>query len=281
MISYRLSHSYFCLVTICFVTVLLFAQSVPVHADETIFLPLIQSNQPPTETLVGAAGVKATTALVQLVPGADITQLSANYGVTVLGSIPALSLYRVRGTNPQMLPNLANDSRVVVAQTDNQVSAFDAQQRELTGTGSDFDALQRYFGFGSGDGSTNNNSVPGKKPKEQVLVTAGNKKLNESWQTWGQNDIHLQKAQKRSTGAGVTIAVLDTGADLMHPLLIEHLMPGYDFVENDAQPLDVPNNFDDDEDGVVDEGVGHGTHVTGIIATVAPRAAYYAGTGAQ
>jgi thermitase len=68
------------------------------------------------------------------------------------------------------------------------------------------------------------------------------------------------------------VAVLDTGVDLTHPLLVGHVTPGYNFVENDDQPSDAPNGLDDDEDGVIDEGVGHGTHVTCIIATVAPQA---------
>jgi thermitase len=68
------------------------------------------------------------------------------------------------------------------------------------------------------------------------------------------------------------VAILDTGVDINHPLLVGRLLPGYDFVENDDQPADLPNKRDDDDDGLVDEGVGHGTHISGIIAAVAPGA---------
>ncbi len=51
--------------------------------------------------------------------------------------------------------------------------------------------------------------------------------------------------------SGVTIAVIDTGVDLTHPDLQANLLPGYDFVNNDAVPQD--NN-------------GHGTNVAGIAA---------------
>ena len=51
-------------------------------------------------------------------------------------------------------------------------------------------------------------------------------------------------------GAAATVAVLDSGVDLDHPDLAPNLVPGYDFVNNDAQPMD--DN-------------GHGTGVAGII----------------
>lgn len=55
-----------------------------------------------------------------------------------------------------------------------------------------------------------------------------------------------------NTGAiWVTIAILDTGVDLLHPDLFVRILPGYDFVNND-------NNPQDDN--------GHGTHVSAIAA---------------
>ena len=40
-------------------------------------------------------------------------------------------------------------------------------------------------------------------------------------------------------GAGVIVAVLDTGVDATHPALAGHLMSGYDFVDMDADPSEV------------------------------------------
>jgi hypothetical protein len=56
---------------------------------------------------------------------------------------------------------------------------------------------------------------------------------------------------KDITGQGITIAFLDTGVDYNHPDLKDNYISNgsYDFVNNDADPMD------DD---------GHGTHVTGI-----------------
>src|SRR5690606_39309916 len=60
-----------------------------------------------------------------------------------------------------------------------------------------------------------------------------------------------------STGAGVTVAVLDTGIDYTHPDLGGGFGPGhkvvggYDVVNDDPDPMD---------------DHGHGTHVAGIVA---------------
>jgi subtilisin family serine protease len=80
-------------------------------------------------------------------------------------------------------------------------------------------------------------------------------------------------ALSRTTGAGVIVAVVDTGVAANHPLLQGHLAAGgYDFVEEDSDPADVGNGSDDNGDGDVDEGVGHGTFVSSLVLAVAPGA---------
>ncbi len=75
------------------------------------------------------------------------------------------------------------------------------------------------------------------------------------------------------TGQGVIVAVIDTGLDASHPLIVGHVAPGgYDFVDGDANPSDVGNGIDDDRDGLIDEGVGHGTFVASLVLAVAPGA---------
>ncbi|MCC7142655.1 MAG: S8 family serine peptidase [Candidatus Eisenbacteria bacterium] len=71
-------------------------------------------------------------------------------------------------------------------------------------------------------------------------------------------------------GAGVKIALLDTGVDWSHEVLASQrlpLPPGYGFEEGEYG-----NGLDDDGDGHVDEAFGHGTHVAGSILAVAPQA---------
>ena len=86
--------------------------------------------------------------------------------------------------------------------------------------------------------------------------------------------IELQAAHAIATGAGVTVAILDTGVQLDPPneVLAGSLVPGADFVDGDGVPADERNGLDDDGNGLVDEGAGHGTHVAGIVHMVAPDA---------
>lgn len=94
--------------------------------------------------------------------------------------------------------------------------------------------------------------------------------------------MHAPEAWDISTGAGVTVAILDTGLDVSHPDLVERIW---------VNPAEVPGNgIDDDADGCVDDvngcaflhspndgcaaaaggdvtdDLGHGTFVAGIIA---------------
>ena len=82
--------------------------------------------------------------------------------------------------------------------------------------------------------------------------------------------LDLPLARELSTGSGVVVAILDTGAQLAHPDLASQLVAGYDFVDDDAVPADEGNGLDDDGDSLVDEATGHGTHVAGIVLLVAP-----------
>ena len=84
--------------------------------------------------------------------------------------------------------------------------------------------------------------------------------------------LRLSDAHDISTGAGVTVAVLDTGVDASHPLLADRMLPGYDMVSDDTDPAEETDGIDNDGDGVADEAHGHGTFVAGIIAQVAPDA---------
>jgi len=67
---------------------------------------------------------------------------------------------------------------------------------------------------------------------------------------WGVDRIDAEK-NGGAKGAGVAVAVLDTGIDTDHPDLAANYQGGYDFVNGDGLP-------EDDN--------GHGTHVSGIIA---------------
>ncbi|HEX4904851.1 MAG TPA: S8 family serine peptidase [Acidimicrobiales bacterium] len=70
---------------------------------------------------------------------------------------------------------------------------------------------------------------------------------------YGPQQIYAPEAWTVSRGAGVVIAVVDSGIQLDHPDLAAKLVPGYDFLEDDDQPQDTD---------------GHGTHVAGSAAAI-------------
>ena len=70
---------------------------------------------------------------------------------------------------------------------------------------------------------------------------------------WGVDRIDAELVHPYNTGAGIKVAVIDTGIDYNHPDLTANYKGGYDFVNLDTDP------FDDN---------GHGTHCAGIIAAI-------------
>jgi subtilisin family serine protease len=81
---------------------------------------------------------------------------------------------------------------------------------------------------------------------------------------WAVQAVRLAKASRLSTGDGMRVAVLDTGVDRQHPALAGRLLPGFDFVDDDAEPSEAG--------GSANPSFGHGTHVAGLVALVAPAA---------
>jgi subtilisin family serine protease len=88
--------------------------------------------------------------------------------------------------------------------------------------------------------------------------------------SWGVKRIGAGTVHADNNGAGVEVAIIDTGIDYTHSDLDANYKGGYDYVNNDADPMD--DN-------------GHGTHCAGIVAAednekgvvgVAPKAHLYA-----
>ena len=85
--------------------------------------------------------------------------------------------------------------------------------------------------------------------------------------------IGLDLAHEMSRGAGITVAVLDTGVDPDHEVFEGRLADqGYDCIDFDDEPWETANGDNEDGDGLIDEGYGHGTMVAGLIALLAPEA---------
>ncbi|MDT7536915.1 MAG: serine protease [Actinomycetota bacterium] len=67
---------------------------------------------------------------------------------------------------------------------------------------------------------------------------------------WGLTQVHAAEAWRVTQGAGVTVAVIDSGVDFAHPDLRGALLPGKDFSGS----------------GTVSDDCGHGTQVAGVLA---------------
>lgn len=81
---------------------------------------------------------------------------------------------------------------------------------------------------------------------------------------YGLKNMQCSKAWDISQGEGIVVAVIDSGVDYNHPDIKENMWidengkHGYDFSDNDSDPMDDPAL----------RGDGHGTHVAGTIAAV-------------
>ncbi|WP_394435424.1 type VII secretion-associated serine protease mycosin [Streptomyces sp. SGAir0957] len=72
-------------------------------------------------------------------------------------------------------------------------------------------------------------------------------------QQWGLTALHTQEAWRTTKGAGITVAVLDTGVDDQHPDLAGNVLAGKDLIGFGAGRGDTP-------------WARHGTAIAGIIA---------------
>lgn len=75
---------------------------------------------------------------------------------------------------------------------------------------------------------------------------------------WHIAKVNAEKAWSRAGNKGskkILVAVIDTGVDYNHPSLVSNMISGYDFHQNDSDPMDTTGS----------QNPGHGTHCAGII----------------
>lgn len=177
--------------------------------------------------------------VITFAPGSSVSELATEYGASIVTSEAGertASLRPVGGqTAADLMAQLQLDGRIVTAEPNKWMEPAEARQQS--------------FAFDDGFGSAATFS-------EQPAA------LN----------LHLGRAHEVATGKGVKVAIIDTGADLMHPALRHSIIGGWDFINNDAIAADQKDYQDNDRDGRVDEAFGHGTHVAGIVHLVAPDA---------
>lgn len=183
----------------------------------------------------------ANQVAVKLKPWVSINTILARYNATQIDMVSETNLYMLQlpggQTADQMLPTLNADTDLWYAEPNYYTdTAPDGTRNIISGT--------RAIISGTG----------GLTP---TPINGGDQ--------WAWQKINRTDAQKISTGKGVIVAVLDTGLAGDHALLSSNIYMGYDFVRMASSFLDAGNGLDDNGDGTVDEFVGHGTHVAGII----------------
>jgi subtilisin family serine protease len=181
--------------------------------------------------------------LVMPAAGVPIEAISTRYSASLLNAVPALNTYAL-AVDPAWLEAMQADTAIDQLALNSLAEPMEMQRRDF-GTGSSYDLVP----------------IRDTNPVDSLY-----------FRQWSLFRLRVDQAQRATTGAGVRVAIVDTGIDLDHPALAGHLMGGYDFVDGDALPDDVADGVDNDGDGYVDEGAGHGTHVAGIVAQVAPEA---------
>jgi subtilisin family serine protease len=178
--------------------------------------------------------------LVELKPGVNIAAFNQTYGTQTIGSSLYANSYRLfAGTYanlPALLSRMANDARVIFADENLRNRALDAPT-----DGSTPPSVQWVSTFTGDDGPTAYKGQPA-IPNVGYGATA-----------------------KKFSGAGVMVAILDTGISRRHPLLAHQVALGWNFVDNSADSDDRPN-------GKNSIAVGHGTMVAGLVYRFAPKA---------
>ncbi|MFB7140727.1 S8 family serine peptidase [Gottfriedia sp. NPDC056225] len=118
-------------------------------------------------------------------------------------------------------------------------------------------------------------------PSTKELTTTEQQSSTHSMVTFpGVEKLH----QEGYTGKGVKVGIIDTGIDYNHPDLKGAFKGGYDFVDNDNDPMET-TYADWQKSGLPETSGGeayyteHGTHVAGIIAGQGKNNADYSVTG--
>ena len=180
-------------------------------------------------------------------------QLAASTGLILVGEIPgvAISLQQPLGMPNDQFTRLLKvvdaSPDTILAELDRRVELPEFEGCTITGQ---VGVQQCTIGFVSGGGpgdSCTNNELPSSFGMGPLL-------------------------QEEATSVPV-IAVIDSGIEPNLPVFANSLLnPGYDHVLDQLGGFESLNGIDEDNDGLVDEAAGHGTHVATTILSLAPDA---------
>jgi subtilisin family serine protease len=174
---------------------------------------------------------------IRLRAGYSIEQIHDDYGTTTLDSLPPAYLLGIP-------PGQDETAFAVLLAADVRVEAAECSWRTETPEGT----------------------------RQMVVAAVGGTIEGYQDQTFAER-IRLEAIHAHLRGAGVRVAILDTGVRFDHEALAGALVAGgYDFIDDDPDPSEEAGGDDEDGDGLVDEGAGHGTMVAGLVHLAAPDA---------
>jgi subtilisin family serine protease len=194
--------------------------------------------------------------LVRLNPSVDVKAFARRTGLVPLDQLGRLPIYRlaiVDGLAPkEKAAQLSGRPGVLAAEPNQDVLSPWAQRRSTW-----------VVGEGVVDEGVVDEPQEAQARRRSTWVVSSS--VDEYVAQWAPERLGLAVAHTVTKGAGVTVAILDTGVDLDHPALAGRLAEGYDFVDADAEPRE-------EGSAATDAAFGHGTHVAGLVALVAPEA---------
>lgn len=179
-------------------------------------------------------------AIVQFGPKAKVGRFLREYRLRLLDAIPGRRIFLVA------FPRTTKDAAAVQRLNRDRRTAF----AELNFVGQAPEARPRRFYFagdtGPQPGSLKDAYAPG-------LIGAAGCEVR---------------------GAQTTVAVIDTGLDKSHDAVEGRVLEaqGWNVLNDSSSYDDTEDGIDNDRDGAIDEAHGHGTHVAGIVAQIAPEA---------
>ncbi|HEY4687815.1 MAG TPA: S8 family serine peptidase [Anaerolineae bacterium] len=221
---------------------------------------LVAGTPNPTQAI--ASDLPPDEVVVRPKPGVSINTITGRYNASVIGTLTENNVYFLRLNNGQtadaLLPTLNADSDLFYAEPNYYGDPPPSGGQSYIDAHGFPSAWQSYIDAHSIFLDTG-----------QSYIDAHGSPSGDT-DIWAWNTLGVLDAQKISTGQGVIVAALDTGLAPDHPLLRSSLIDGYNFVGMNNDFYDRGNGLDDDGDGKIDEGAGHGTHISGIIVTAAP-----------
>jgi serine protease len=203
-----------------------------------------EKSAPTSVELAEAAGLRPTELVVDFRDDISEQALAANgYLEIPVGDMSAQDrLYRIDFDDADQaasaLAKLSHDPDVESVDYDSLATIPpDEQAEEATATAG---SMEAECGAKTGEAGTDFPAAEAEFPNDACFKYQ-----------WHLRQVGMPEAWKRGTGAGVVVAVIDTGVTQVGDLAGTKFVPGYNFIANNT-------NAADDH--------GHGTHVAGTIA---------------